>query len=107
MTLLKQIRRFFRRQRHINIGIKEWRTNKALCEWSHKVFGSAEGQLLLDMLQNESPMELMPNKASTEDRSVHLATIQGYHLCLRKLIFSSMLDEEPTEPLKETWESPE
>lgn len=108
MNLLGKIRRYFRRQRHISLGIKDWRANKSLCEWSRKVFGSSEGQLLLDMLQNESPMEgLLMSSASHDDRSVHLARVEGYHLCLRKLIISSTLDEEPAEPLKETWAPPE
>lgn len=109
MNLFNLIRIKIRRQRNVVIRIDDWRRNKGLVEASRTFLLSRSGQVLLDMLQNESPMELSTPEigVSSDDRAFRLAKIEGYQLCLRRLALSAVPDTQPDEPLVETFEPPE
>lgn len=96
------IRRFSSRLR-----LAEYRSQENLVKTAQKFLIDPEFQPMLDVLRNEAPSKwMLRDEATTEDRAVLQAKIEGYELAIANLeamgVFRTM--KEAPEP---TYEQPE
>jgi len=88
----------------LKLRLHEWRADRALVSKGLQLINSPDFRLVLDVLRNEHPSNLMlPDGCSLDIRAVFQARGEGYTLALANL--EALAKFEPVhEPLEATFE---
>lgn len=74
--------------------LSAWQQDKNMAAWSKKIFGSAEGQEFLRMLEES---HLRHFHGHVADPALELGKIQGYDICINNIVASCSYQKEPKE----------
>jgi hypothetical protein len=91
----------------LRVRLSEWRADKALVSRALALQNDPSFRLMLDVLQNEHPGNIvLPPNVSLDVRAIYQAQAEGYTICLANLRALAKYDAL-REPLEATFEPEE
>lgn len=85
------------------LRLQEWRQDAKLCGTAEAVFQNPNVRLMLDVLNNESPVNYVGGTPTPDEKILRLGVIQGYHLAINTLEAMAQF-KQPDEQLTPTFE---